>query len=57
MNAVQGARHAGAGVTITVDPIEFEREQSRKFGATHTAPDCAAEIPAPITAGAQTSCS
>lgn len=37
MNAVQGAAMAGAGMVIAVDPVEFKREQSMVFGATHTA--------------------
>lgn len=34
MNAVQGARHAGADHVIVVDPVEFKREVSYTFGAT-----------------------
>jgi S-(hydroxymethyl)glutathione dehydrogenase/alcohol dehydrogenase len=37
MNAVQGAAMAGAAHVIAVDPVEFKREQSQVFGATHTA--------------------
>lgn len=37
MNAVQGAAMAGAANVIAVDPLEFKREQSQVFGATHTA--------------------
>lgn len=37
MNAVQGAAMAGARHVIAVDPVEFKREQSQVFGATHTA--------------------
>lgn len=36
MNAVQGARQAGAERVIAVDPVEFKREKSMEFGATHT---------------------
>jgi S-(hydroxymethyl)glutathione dehydrogenase/alcohol dehydrogenase len=36
MNAVQGARMAGAKRVIAVDPVEFKREQALAFGATHT---------------------
>jgi Zn-dependent alcohol dehydrogenase len=39
MNAVQGARIAGAERIVVIDPIAFKREQSRLFGATHTAAD------------------
>ncbi len=35
MNAVQGARIAGAAKIIAVDPAEFKREQAAKFGAHH----------------------
>lgn len=39
MNAVQGARHAGAKDVIVVDPVEFKRTEAMKFGATHTYAD------------------
>ena len=35
MNAVQGARMAGASVIVAVDPVEFKRAQAPIFGATH----------------------
>ncbi|MDT3444238.1 MULTISPECIES: NDMA-dependent alcohol dehydrogenase [unclassified Pseudofrankia] len=35
VNAVQGAKIAGAGKIIAVDPVEFKREQALRFGATH----------------------
>jgi alcohol dehydrogenase (nicotinoprotein) len=35
INAVQGARHAGAEVIVAVDPLEFKRETALKLGATH----------------------
>ena len=35
MNAVQGARIAGAQRVIAIDPVEFKREQAMKLGATH----------------------
>ncbi len=44
MNAVQGAKAAGARYVVAVDPIEFKREIAPTFGATHTAPDAAAAI-------------
>jgi Zn-dependent alcohol dehydrogenase len=44
MNAVQGARAAGAKHVVAVDPIEFKREIAPTFGATHTAPDAGAAI-------------
>jgi NDMA-dependent alcohol dehydrogenase len=37
INAVQGARLAGAKHVVAVDPIEFKREKAMEFGATHTA--------------------
>ena len=37
MNAVQGARIAGARMIMVVDPVEFKRTKSHEFGATHTA--------------------
>ncbi|MFC7405145.1 NDMA-dependent alcohol dehydrogenase [Georgenia alba] len=40
-NAVQGARMAGASQIIAVDPSEFNREQAKRFGATHTFADAA----------------
>ena len=36
INAVQGARIAGAKRVIAIDPVEFKREQAMLFGATHT---------------------
>jgi S-(hydroxymethyl)glutathione dehydrogenase/alcohol dehydrogenase len=35
INAVQGAKHAGARTIIAVDPIEFKRQKALEFGATH----------------------
>jgi len=35
-NAVQGARIAGATRILAVDPAPFNREQAKRFGATHT---------------------
>jgi S-(hydroxymethyl)glutathione dehydrogenase / alcohol dehydrogenase len=35
MNAVQGARIAGASRVIAIDPVEFKRESAMAFGATH----------------------
>ena len=35
INAVQGAKHAGARHIIAVDPVEFKREKALEFGATH----------------------
>jgi NDMA-dependent alcohol dehydrogenase len=38
MNAIQGARAAGAKHVVGVDPIEFKRDSAAAFGATHTSP-------------------
>jgi alcohol dehydrogenase (nicotinoprotein) len=35
INAVQGARHAGAKNVIAVDPLENKREKAMELGATH----------------------
>jgi S-(hydroxymethyl)glutathione dehydrogenase/alcohol dehydrogenase len=35
INAVQGARIAGAQRIIAVDPVAFKREQAMRFGTTH----------------------
>jgi len=37
INAVQGARLAGAHRIFAIDPVPFKREQAMAFGATHTA--------------------
>lgn len=47
-NAVQGARIAGATQILAVDPSTFNREQAKRFGATHTfasAEDARAALP------------
>lgn len=36
MNAVQGARLAGAKHVIAIDPVEMKREKAMELGATHT---------------------
>ena len=36
INAVQGAKMAGAKQVVAVDPIEFKREKAMELGATHT---------------------
>jgi Zn-dependent alcohol dehydrogenase len=38
INAVQGARAAGANGVIAVDPAEFKRDSAKFFGATDTSP-------------------
>jgi S-(hydroxymethyl)glutathione dehydrogenase / alcohol dehydrogenase len=35
INAVQGARLAGAQRIIAIDPVELKREEAMRFGATH----------------------
>jgi alcohol dehydrogenase (nicotinoprotein) len=37
INAVQGARYAGAQNVVAVDPIAFKREKAEELGATHSA--------------------
>ena len=54
MNAVQGARMAGAEKIIGIDPIENKREWSSTFGTTHTAASVedAAALVGELTRGA-----
>jgi S-(hydroxymethyl)glutathione dehydrogenase/alcohol dehydrogenase len=35
VNAVQGAKHAGARMVVAVDPLEFKRSTALAMGATH----------------------
>ncbi|AXB48911.1 NDMA-dependent alcohol dehydrogenase [Prauserella oleivorans] len=37
VNAIQGARAAGARAIVAVDPVEYKRAKAGEFGATHTA--------------------
>ena len=46
INAVQGARMAGARRVIAVDPVEFKREKAMELGATHTFASMEEAIPA-----------
>ena len=46
INAVQGARMAGAKRIIAIDPVEFKREKAMEFGATHTFASMSEAIPA-----------
>jgi len=39
VNAVQGARYAGAKNVVVVDPVELKRDMAKTFGATHTFAD------------------
>jgi alcohol dehydrogenase (nicotinoprotein) len=36
INAVQGARYAGAKNVVAVDPVAFKREKAEELGATHS---------------------
>jgi NDMA-dependent alcohol dehydrogenase len=53
VNAVQGARHAGASRIIAVDPGEFKREMALRVGATDALADIAeaAELARSLTNG------
>jgi NDMA-dependent alcohol dehydrogenase len=53
INAVQGARHAGASNIIAVDPNSYKTDRSMEFGATHTAAsiEAGAEIARSLTGG------
>lgn len=53
MNAIQGARLAGARAIIALDPVETKREHAQTFGATHAAADAdeAWEIVSEMTQG------
>ncbi|WP_137873169.1 NDMA-dependent alcohol dehydrogenase [Rhodococcus sp. Q] len=47
INAVQGAKFAGARFVVAIDPVEFKRKKAIEFGATHTyasVEEAAAEI-------------
>jgi S-(hydroxymethyl)glutathione dehydrogenase/alcohol dehydrogenase len=45
INAVQGARAAGAITVVGVDPVEFKRDSAKFFGATDTSPSVLEAIP------------
>jgi NDMA-dependent alcohol dehydrogenase len=45
INAVQGARTAGARVIVGVDPVEFKQKAALDFGATHVAASMAEAQP------------
>jgi NDMA-dependent alcohol dehydrogenase len=36
INAVQGARIAGAAIVVALDPAEYKRNRAHEFGATHS---------------------
>lgn len=46
INAVQGAKAAGARHVVAVDPVKFKRDMAEKLGATHTFESMEAAIPA-----------
>jgi S-(hydroxymethyl)glutathione dehydrogenase/alcohol dehydrogenase len=45
MNAIQGARYAGAKNIIAVDTLGFKRDKANEFGATHTAATVVEALP------------
>ncbi|CAN5792156.1 NDMA-dependent alcohol dehydrogenase [soil metagenome] len=45
INAVQGARIAGARNIIALDPVAYKRTRSLEFGATHTAASVEEAVP------------
>jgi S-(hydroxymethyl)glutathione dehydrogenase / alcohol dehydrogenase len=45
INAVQGARLAGAEQIVAVDPVAFKRTEAERFGATHTAASMEEALP------------
>jgi alcohol dehydrogenase (nicotinoprotein) len=53
INAVQGARYAGAKYVIAVDPLENKREKAMELGATHAvaSADEAAALVSELTRG------
>ncbi len=46
INAVQGARLAGAKQIWAIDPVEFKRSKAQEFGATHTSASLEEALPA-----------
>ena len=45
INAVQGARMAGARIVVAVDPVEFKQKAALDLGATHTAASMEEALP------------
>lgn len=58
INAVQGARIAGARHIVALDPVEYKRTRSYEFGATHSAAtvDEAFAVVSQLTQGANGRC-
>lgn len=58
MNAVQGARSAGAADIIAIDPLDWKRDRAKVFGATHTADsvESALGLVAEVTQGQMADC-
>jgi NDMA-dependent alcohol dehydrogenase len=58
MNAVQGARSAGAAEIVAIDLLEWKRERAKVFGATHTADsvESALGLVAEVTRGQMANC-
>jgi S-(hydroxymethyl)glutathione dehydrogenase/alcohol dehydrogenase len=48
INAVQGAKHAGAKNVVVIDPLEFKRSTALQFGATHAFESAAAAAEAVV---------
>lgn len=46
INAIQGARHAGAKQIWAIDPVDFKRDKAMEFGATHSAASLEDALPA-----------
>ena len=53
VNAIQGARIAGARYVVAVDPVVYKRERAVDFGATHVAEsaDAAWNVVSTLTRG------
>lgn len=58
MNAVQGARAAGAADIVVVDPVDWKRERAKIFGSTHGAPtiESAVQLVSQLTHGQMAQC-
>lgn len=58
MNAVQGARAAGASEIVVVDPVDWKRERAKIFGATHSTPtiESAIQLVGELTRGQMAQC-